>query len=69
MEGLNRSLMSFTESKEYLSWERFFTAVLIEMTKDSYLAYKKKNLNSAYLTDTVRKAILEKMEHINLINQ
>lgn len=69
MEGLSRSLMSFTESKEYLSWERFFTAVLIEMTKDSYLAYKKKNLNSAYLTDTVRKAILEKMEHINLINQ
>lgn len=59
--------MSFTESKEYLSWERFFTAVLIEMTKDSYLAYKKKNLNLAYLTDTVRKAILEKVEHINLI--
>lgn len=67
MEGLNRSLMSFIESKEYFRWERFFTAVLIDMTKDSYLAYKKKNLNLAYLTDTVRKAILEKVEHINLI--
>ena len=66
MEGSNRSLMSFTESKEYFSWERFFTAVLIDMTKDSYLAYKKKNLNSAYLTDTVKKAILEKMNYINL---
>lgn len=30
------------ESKEYFSWERFFTAILIDMTKDSYLAYKKK---------------------------
>ena len=66
MEGLSRSLMSFTESKEYFSWERFFTAILIDMTKDSYLAYKKKNLNSVYLTDTVKKSILERIKYIKL---
>lgn len=54
------------ESKEYFSWERFFTAILIDMTKDSYLAYKKKNLNSVYLTDTVKKSILERIKYIKL---
>ena len=44
----------YIESKEYFSWERFFTAILIDMTKDSYLAYTKKKLNSIYLTDTVK---------------
>ena len=54
------------ESKEYFSWESFFTAILIDMTKDSYLAYKKKNLNSVYLTDTVKKSILERIKYIKL---
>ena len=54
------------ESKEFFSWERFFTAILIDMTKDSYLAYKKKNLNSVYLTDTVKKSILERIKYIKL---
>ena len=54
------------ECKEYFSWERFFTAILIDMTKDSYLAYKKKNLNSVYLTDTVKKSILERIKYIKL---
>ena len=66
LNSILESPSDFIESKEYFSWERFFTAVLIDMTKDSYLAYKKKNLNSAYLTDTVKKAILEKMNYINL---
>ena len=56
----------YIESKEYFSWERFFTAILIDMTKDSYLAYKKKNLNSVYLTDTVKKSILERIKYIKL---
>ena len=66
LNSILESPSDFIESKEYFSWERFFTAVLIDMTKDSYLAYKKKNLNSAYLTDTVKKSILEKMNYINL---
>lgn len=56
----------YIESKEYFSWERFFTAILIDMTKDSYLAYKKKKLNSVYLTDTVKKSILDEIKYIKL---
>lgn len=35
----------FVESGEYFSWERFFTALLTEKTKDTYLAYTKRKLN------------------------
>ena len=54
------------ESKDYFSWERFFTAVLIEVTKDTYLAYAKKKLNSSYLSDTVKIGILKQMEKVEL---
>ena len=56
----------YIESKEYFSWERFFTAILIDMTKDSYLAYTKKKLNSVYLTDNVKKSILDEIKYIKL---
>lgn len=56
----------FVESKEYFSWERFFTAVLIEKTKDTYLAYAKKKLNPVYLGESVRNSILNQMEKVEL---
>ena len=49
----------FVESGDYFSWERFFTAVLIEETKDTYLAYAKKKLNPVYLNGAVKQSILE----------
>lgn len=56
----------FVESKEYFSWERFFTAVLIEKTKDTYLAYAKKKLNPVYLGEAVRNSILNQMQKVEL---
>ena len=35
------SLETYIESKEYFSWERFFTSLLIDKTQDTYLRYKK----------------------------
>ena len=54
------------ESRDYFSWERFFTAVLIEETKDTYLAYAKRRLNESYLSDTIKNLILKQMEKIEL---
>lgn len=48
------------------SWERFFTAVLINQTKDIYLAYAKRKLNPAYLNDTIKEIILAQMPEIRL---
>lgn len=56
----------FVESKDYFSWERFFTTVLIEETKDTYLAYAKKKLNPAYLNDAVKQLILSQMKKVEL---
>ena len=41
----------YADSKHYPSWERFYTAYLIERTKDTVLHYNKARLNEAYLTD------------------
>lgn len=40
---------NFIESSEYFSWERFFTDLLILITKDTYLKYSKRKLNEVYL--------------------
>ena len=56
----------YVESKTYFSWVRFFTAVLIEETNGSYLAYAKRKLNPAYLNDSVKDSILEQMTKIKL---
>ena len=56
----------YIESKEYFSWERFFTAVLIQETKDTYLTYEKKKLNAAYLSDMIKNSILKQIKKIEL---
>lgn len=54
------------ESREFFSWERFFTAKLVEMTRGTYLQYQKKQLNKAYLTEKAVEKIKAVMEHIEL---
>jgi len=39
----------YIDSKEYFSWEQYFTYLLTNKTKDTYLKYTKKELNLAYL--------------------
>ena len=44
-------------SEAYFSWERFFTALLIEQSRETYLQYSKSKLNPNYLQDAVVKEI------------
>lgn len=39
----------FIESSQYFSWERFFTELLVQRSKDTYLQYNKSRLNPVYL--------------------
>ena len=50
---------NYVESKEYFSWEQFFTKILVDETKDSYLKYNKKRLNKAYLNHKEKDALLK----------
>ena len=52
---------NYVESKEYFSWERFFTDLITRSTEDTYLKYKKDKLNKAYLQDSVQTAIMDVM--------
>ncbi len=54
----------FIDSQKFVSWERFFTYLLVEKTKDTYLKYNKSTLNKAYLQGQVRKEILDFMKNI-----
>ena len=56
----------YIDSKEYFSWERYFTALLIEKAAGTYLNYTKKTLNKGYLSDSTKNAILEQMQKIEL---
>lgn len=51
----------FIESKDYMSWERFFTALLVDKTKDTYLRYSKSKLNDAYKNKKVQDKILREV--------
>ena len=55
----------YIDSKEFFSWERYFTRLLTEETAQSYLRYNKSKLNEAYLHDKPRSAILKSIEGIN----
>ena len=49
----------YIESRTYFSWERFFTAILTEKTKASYMAYNKKKLNPVYLQEYEKGRIIQ----------
>ncbi len=54
------------DSREYFSWERYFTDLLISRTQGTYLAYAKGRLNPAYVKGNVEERIVKVMEGIGL---
>lgn len=56
----------YVDSKHFLSWERFFTNVLMEKSNGTYLQYNKRNLNRAYLQEKNKNKIIEVMKPLEL---
>ena len=54
------------ESRDYFSWERYFTRLLTEKTAGTYLQYSKSQINPTYLKGQVRDLILKEMQKIKL---
>ena len=48
----------YIDSALCFSWERFFTALLTDKTKGTYLEYRKSKLNKNYLHNTERNSIM-----------
>ena len=51
----------YIDSRTFFSWERFFTAVLTDKSKGTWLQYSKSKLNPVYLEGKCLKKILEVM--------
>ena len=60
-------LSEYIESSEFLSWEHYFTQLLTELTRGSYLQYSKREINPAYLNPKAASVILEKYEDIQIL--
>lgn len=66
LEDILMNTAEYVESEKYFSWEQYFTDLLVQLTKDSYLKYNKKKLNPNYLQPTIKKRIIESMKEIEL---
>lgn len=51
----------YVDSKEFFSWERFFTDLLVKKSHGTYLQYNKRSLNKAYLQDKIKNKIVDTM--------
>ena len=51
---------SHIDSKEYFSWERFFTALLTDRSRGTWMQYSKRKINPQYL----QPAVMEKVTQI-----
>ena len=54
----------YIDSKDYFSWEQYFTKLLISETADHYLHYQKKKLNPNYLHEKEKNSILSVIKGI-----
>lgn len=50
----------------FFSWEQFFTKELVEITAGTYLAYRKKSLNTAYLQSKEMTALKEQLPNLGI---
>jgi hypothetical protein len=51
----------YIESTKYMSWERYFTALLVEKTSNTYLKYSKSSLNESYKNKRIQKQIMQEI--------
>ena len=54
----------YVDSKEFFSWERFFTDLLVKKSRGTYLQYNKRSLNKAYLQEKIKNRIVNNMSPI-----
>lgn len=57
------------ESSEFFSWERYFTRLLIDLTRESYLRYSKSDINPVYLMPKAANLILGKYDNLKLLKK
>jgi len=52
----------YIDSREFFSWEQYFTFLLSQKTRGTYLQYSKKNINAAYLKGSIKNALMKQVK-------
>ena len=66
LKAILNSPSEYVDSKEFFSWERFFTDLLVKKSHGTYLQYNKRSLNKAYLQEKIKNKIVNTMSPIKL---
>ena len=66
LKAILNSPSEYVDSKEFFSWERFFTDLLVKKSHGTYLQYNKRSLNKAYLQEKIKNKIVNNMSPIKL---
>ena len=66
LKDILNSPSEYVDSKEFFSWERFFTDLLVKKSHGTYLQYNKRSLNKAYLQEKIKNKIVNNMSPIKL---
>ena len=66
VQDILRNPPVYIDSREFFSWERFFTHLLTDLTHGTWLQYSKRKLNPAYLQKGVCERIIAVMEKIKV---
>jgi hypothetical protein len=63
LEKILSDTSDYVDSEKYCSWERFFTDLLVTITKDTMFRYSKNVLNEYYLQEKNVKKIMEQFPY------
>ncbi|MCD8010645.1 MAG: translation initiation factor 2 [Lachnospiraceae bacterium] len=58
LDDILRSPADYIDSRTFISWERYFTELLITLTKDTLYSYSKQTLAKYYLTEQNKKKMI-----------
>ena len=61
LDDILENTSEYVECEKYVSWERFFTDMLIDATRNKREKYSKDTLNEYYLEDGIAKKIIVQM--------
>ena len=69
LSAILQNTWDYVDSSMYMSWERYFTALLVELTNNTYLQYSKNDLNDVYIKGSIKDNIVKQIKILSNILQ
>ena len=69
LSAILQNTWDYVDSSMYMSWERYFTALLVELTNNTYLQSSKNDLNDVYIKGSIKDNIVKQIKILSDILQ